>query len=137
MDAVRNKKGKPNAVDIAVGRQLRIRRLLVGLSQEKLASEMDLTFQQIQKYEKGVNRISAGRLHQLGQVLKVPVAYFYADYNSAHGLDEDTKLDPNSNPLENAEVVKLIKYFQDIEDNEIRQLVLDYTEKMSRISKKF
>lgn len=74
--AKQRKKG-PNPVDIHVGSRVRLRRMLVGLSQEKLGDSMGLTFQQIQKYEKGVNRIGASRLFKLSQVLDVPVQFFF------------------------------------------------------------
>lgn len=73
----RNTKGKPDSVDIHVGDQLRARRTLIGLSQEKLAVAVGLTFQQVQKYERGKNRISAGRLYQFSHILEVSIDYFY------------------------------------------------------------
>lgn len=72
-----NRRKSPNPVDIHVGSRLRMRRMLVGLSQERLGDSMGLTFQQIQKYEKGVNRIGASRLYKLSQVLDVPVQFFF------------------------------------------------------------
>ncbi len=68
---------KPHPVDVHVGRQLRIRRLSLGLSQTEVAKRLGLTFQQIQKNEKGANRIGAGRLYDLAEILDVPVSYFY------------------------------------------------------------
>lgn len=68
---------KPNPIDSHVGSRVRLRRMLIGMSQEKLGEQMDLTFQQIQKYEKGVNRIGASRLYQLAQILDVPVQFFF------------------------------------------------------------
>src|SRR4051812_16255430 len=73
----RKTKGTPDPVDVHVGQRLRVRRSLMGLSQEKLAESIGLTFQQIQKYERGMNRISAGRLYQFSKILDVPVTYFY------------------------------------------------------------
>ena len=81
--------GAPNPIDVYVGSRLKLRRSLLGLSQERLADELGITFQQVQKYEKGLNRIGASRLWDLAQVLGVSVAYFYED------LDENTK---NSSP---------------------------------------
>lgn len=78
-------KKSPNPVDVHVGSRVRLRRMLVGLSQEKLGDSMGLTFQQIQKYEKGANRIGASRLYKLSQVLDVPVGYFFEGLNSAEG----------------------------------------------------
>jgi len=76
----RKTKGKPNSMDEHVGARLRLRRGLIGLSQEKLAEAIGLTFQQIQKYERGTNRISAGRLHDLSRILDVPVSYFFDSF---------------------------------------------------------
>ena len=77
--------GAPNPIDVHVGSQLKLRRILLGLSQERLADELGITFQQVQKYEKGLNRIGASRLWDLAQVLGVSVAYFYEN------LDENTR----------------------------------------------
>ena len=74
-----SRKGKPNPIDIHVGSRVRLRRTLLGLSQEKLGEAVGLTFQQIQKYERGANRISASRLYALSCVLDVPVAFFFED----------------------------------------------------------
>ena len=70
---------KPNPVDVHVGSRVRYRRMIVGMSQEKLGEKINLTFQQIQKYEKGTNRIGASRLFQLSKILEVPVGYFFED----------------------------------------------------------
>ena len=70
---------RPNPIDVHVGSRVRFRRMLLGMSQEKLAERLGLTFQQIQKYEKGINRIGASRLFDLAQVLSVPVQFFYED----------------------------------------------------------
>lgn len=70
---------KPNPMDIHVGSRVRLRRMVIGMSQEKLGERMGLTFQQIQKYEKGTNRIGASRLYQLSQILDVPVQFFFED----------------------------------------------------------
>lgn len=77
---------KSNPVDAHVGSRVRLRRMLVGLSQEKLGERMGLTFQQIQKYEKGVNRIGASRLFQLSQILEVPVQFFFEGAPSVDGM---------------------------------------------------
>lgn len=68
---------KPNPIDTHVGSRVRLRRMLIGMSQERLGEQMGLTFQQIQKYEKGVNRIGASRLLNLSQILDVPVQFFF------------------------------------------------------------
>jgi transcriptional regulator with XRE-family HTH domain len=70
---------RPNPIDVHVGSRVRFRRMLLGMSQEKLGEKLGLTFQQIQKYEKGINRIGASRLFDLAQVLGVPVQFFYEE----------------------------------------------------------
>ena len=68
-----------NAIDLHVGKRLRLRRTLLGMSQEQLHAELNITFQQVQKYERGANRISASRLWDMSQILDVPVSYFFDD----------------------------------------------------------
>ena len=72
----RRKGDKPNPIDVHVGSRVRLRRNMLGLSQEKLGEAIGLTFQQVQKYERGANRIGASRLHDLSRVLDVPVSFF-------------------------------------------------------------
>ncbi len=72
-------------IDVHVGQRIRLRRNLLGLSQEKLGEALGLTFQQVQKYERGVNRVGASRLHVLAQVLDVPVGFFYDDLPATEG----------------------------------------------------
>ena len=67
----------PNPVDVHVGKRLRLRRTMLGFSQEKLGEAIGLTFQQVQKYEKGVNRVSAGTLYEIAQVLDLPISWFF------------------------------------------------------------
>lgn len=76
---------KPNPIDAHVGTRVRLRRMLLGMSQEKLGEHLGLTFQQVQKYEKGVNRIGASRLFDLARVLGVPVQFFYDEAPADHG----------------------------------------------------
>src|SRR2546428_12670457 len=75
----RRKTDKPNQVDVQVGSRVRLRRNMLGLSQAQLGEAIGLTFQQVQKYERGTNRIGASRLHMLSRVLDVPVAFFFDD----------------------------------------------------------
>ena len=77
--AMKSSRRRPNPVDIHVGSRVRSRRAQVGMSQEKLGDRLEITFQQIQKYEKGINRISASRLQHIARVLTVPVSYFFED----------------------------------------------------------
>src|SRR6185503_7237023 len=70
---------KPNPTDVHVGSRVRLRRMMLGMSQEKLGENLGITFQQIQKYEKGTNRIGASRLQHIARVLTVPVSFFFED----------------------------------------------------------
>jgi transcriptional regulator with XRE-family HTH domain len=76
----------PNPIDIHVGKRLRLRRTLLGMSQERLGESLGLTFQQVQKYERGANRIGSSRLFELGQILDVPVSFFFDDMPGAGGV---------------------------------------------------
>src|ERR1700730_9226102 len=71
--------GIPNPIDIHVGKRIRMRRLLLNMNQETLANALGLTFQQVQKYEGGANRVSASRLKQMSEILEVPIEYFFGD----------------------------------------------------------
>ncbi len=77
---------RANPVDVHVGSRVRLRRMLLGMSQEKLGDQLGLTFQQVQKYEKGVNRIGASRLFDLAQVLGVPIQFFYDEAPAGSGV---------------------------------------------------
>src|SRR5204862_7806940 len=72
-------KGFPNPIDVHVGNRVRLRRTLLGMSQERLAEQIGLTFQQVQKYERGANRVSASRLFDLSRMLDVPISFFFDD----------------------------------------------------------
>ena len=74
--------GVPNPIDVEVGGRIRTRRLLLGMNQQALADGLDLTFQQVQKYEHGANRVSASRLAAMAKILAVPISYFFADVQS-------------------------------------------------------
>lgn len=87
--ARRNGMEKPNPVDVHVGIRLRLRRTLLGMSQEKLGEAIGLTFQQVQKYERGVNRIGASRLWELSRVLDVPVSFFFEGLETPEAAASD------------------------------------------------
>src|SRR5579885_481415 len=77
-------KKQANPIDAQVGNRVRLRRMLIGMSQERLGELLGLTFQQVQKYEKGINRIGAGRLFEMARILDVPIDYFYEDVSKHH-----------------------------------------------------
>ena len=82
---MRVRKKQANPIDIQVGNRVRIRRMLIGMSQERMGDLLGLTFQQVQKYEKGVNRIGAGRLYEVARILNVPVNFFYEGVSEVTG----------------------------------------------------
>ena len=81
----------PNPVDVHVGKRIRMRRLLLGMNQETLANALGLTFQQVQKYEGGANRVSASRLAATAEILKVPISFFFGDLQTDDGQAQRTK----------------------------------------------
>lgn len=117
----------PSDIDRIVGQRVRWRRRELKLTQEKLGELLDLTFQQVQKYEKGVNRISAGRLYEVASVLGVPVTYFYdgADeyLSTERGLLAESG-ETSSAPVISAETLELIAAFQKIDNVALRKSIL-------------
>jgi transcriptional regulator with XRE-family HTH domain len=120
-----------------IGGRIRLRRTLLGFSQAKLATAIGLTFQQIQKYEHGSNRIGASRLHQLSRVLEVPVDFFFEDAPplagaSAPGLAEEAEpYDAGPDPMQRRETLELIRAYYRVEDHATRRRVLDLLKAMS------
>jgi len=128
---------KPNPIDVHVGSRLRLRRMLVGMSQEKLGDRMGLTFQQIQKYEKGANRIGASRLYHLSRILDVPVQFFFED---ASRHDQDQSLQGFAEEgdggyliefVNSREGLELNRYFVRIADPKIRRRIIDLVRSLS------
>jgi transcriptional regulator with XRE-family HTH domain len=105
---------KPNAVDQHVGDRLRLRRRLLGLSQQELAARLGLALQQVQKYENGANRISASRLYQLCQVLEVPVAWFFEE------MPNDVA-EPKPPAANDRGALELVRSYARIEDEALRR----------------
>jgi transcriptional regulator with XRE-family HTH domain len=116
-------KKSPNPIDIHVGARLRMRRLMVGMSQEKLADALGITFQQIQKYEKGANRIGASRLQELARLLSVPPAFFFEDAPS--GFAEPAAGGYVVDFLSTSEGLQLNKAFALIRDPRVRRKILE------------
>lgn len=126
--APRKKKGGPDPVDVHVGGRVRLRRMVLGMSQDALGKALGLTFQQVQKYEKGANRIGAGRLKQLSELLEVPIQFFYEDYDTpvgAFGFAEPGDDDPFMELLHSQEGVELCRCYASIEDPKVRKRVLE------------
>ncbi|WP_246737563.1 helix-turn-helix domain-containing protein [Nordella sp. HKS 07] len=122
-------KRDPNFVDRHVGNRVRMRRLLVGMSQEKLGELLGITFQQVQKYEKGSNRVSASRLYQISRVLGVSVQYFYdelkSDDDDLAGLAESEGADAIAGALQSPDGVQIARIFSETTDPDKRKLILN------------
>jgi len=121
---------RANPVDVHVGGRVRLRRMLLGMSQEKLGEHLGLTFQQIQKYEKGINRIGASRLFDLSQVLGVPVQFFYEELavnhaDGAGGFAERPAESYAAEFLGSREGLELNKAFARITDPRVRRSIVD------------
>lgn len=119
----------PDPVDVHVGRRLRLRRTLLGMSQDKLAGKMGVSFQQVQKYERGANRISAGRLYLLTQILDVPITFFFDD------LTEETPKDGQSDDdhMGSREALELVRAYYAIPDVRVRKRFVDLMRELSRM----
>lgn len=132
----RGRRVGPHPVDIHVGSRVRMRRTLLGMSQEKLGDALALTFQQVQKYERGANRVGASRLFEISRILDVPVSFFFEDMPS-----ETASLDPagvtpgttdnseefDRDPLAKRETLELVRAYYRIGDPRIRKRVFELT----------
>lgn len=124
---------RPNPIDIHVGGRVRFRRMLLGMSQEKLGERLGLTFQQVQKYEKGINRIGASRLFDLSQVLGVPVQFFYDEAPGGYeqpSMSQPGFADRQSESyivefLNSRDGLELNKAFVRIADVKVRRSIVD------------
>ncbi len=114
-----------NAVDRRIGQKVRARRLEITMSQERLAELLGVTFQQVQKYEKGVNRIAASRLFDIARALDVPVAQFFEGISGARGVTEDAGESFLYDTLSTPEGLQLVAMFASIKNPRIRRRVLD------------
>src|SRR4051812_11523908 len=124
-------KKQANPIDIQVGNRVRIRRMLIGMSQEKLGDMLGLTFQQVQKYEKGVNRIGAGRLYEVARILNVPIDFFYEGVGDAPGLSDSEVAPPVLEFVSSGEGLQLSLAFMKIKDAKVRKRVLDLVKSLS------
>ena len=128
-------KKQANPIDAQVGNRVRLRRMLIGMSQEKLGELLGLTFQQVQKYEKGVNRIGAGRLYQVASILGVPIGYFYEGVIEQgprlSEMSEDAGAPPVMEFLASGEGLQLSLAFMRIKDPKVRKRVLDLVKSLA------
>ena len=125
-----NKK-KPNPIDIHVGSRIRMRRTMLGMSQEKLGEALGITFQQVQKYEKGTNRVGASRLQAVAGILGAPISYFFDEAPSATGepaiagFAEDRSTGPLMEFCSSSEGLQLNRAFVRIADPKVRRRIID------------
>jgi transcriptional regulator with XRE-family HTH domain len=126
-------KKAPNPIDKHVGSRVRMRRMMLSLSQEKLGGALGLTFQQVQKYEKGTNRIGASRLQQISHILQVPVAFFFEGAPSApsEGTSEAPSPSYVSDFLATSDGLALTKAFMEIKEPKLRRRIVDLVEEIA------
>jgi transcriptional regulator with XRE-family HTH domain len=129
-EGVANKRsGDPR--DTEIGKRIRALRLERGLSQTELGNLLGVTFQQIQKYEKGANRVAAGRLQRVAEALEVPITFFYAGNTETNEAPETDTVDVGLGFLETAGAVRLVRAFSRIQDPEMRRALVELTEKIA------
>ena len=129
-------KKAPNPIDKYVGSRVRMRRMMLSMSQEKLGDALGLTFQQVQKYEKGTNRIGASRLQRIAEVLHTSPSFFFEQENSEpltlQGLDLSANMDPVAEFLRTKEGLVLNRAFLKIADSNIRETVIALVKAMAQ-----
>ena len=129
-------KKAPNPIDKHVGSRVRMRRMMLSMSQEKLGDALGLTFQQVQKYEKGTNRIGASRLQQIAHILQVPVSFFFegAPHSAGHGgMSEAPSPAYVADFLATSDGLSLTKAFMRIKSSKLRRRIVDLVEQIAGI----
>jgi transcriptional regulator with XRE-family HTH domain len=125
----------PNPVDKYVGSRVRMRRIMLGMSQEKLGEALGLTFQQVQKYEKGTNRVGASRLQQISEILQVPVSFLFEGglgaIETSNGFGEAASPTYVSDFLATSEGLALTRAFTRISDSKLRRSIVDLVEQIA------
>jgi len=129
-------KKAPNPIDKHVGSRVRMRRMMLAMSQEKLGDALGLTFQQVQKYEKGTNRIGASRLQQISSILQVPVSFFFEGASQLDGSGQSEASDAPSPAyvsdfLATTDGLALTKAFMRIPDAKLRRRIVDLVEQIA------
>ena len=132
--AIKGKRRRPNSADIQIGESIRAHRLIIGMSQSDLASRLGVSFQQIQKYEKGMNRVGAGRLPQIARIFDIPIsALFEANADTSPGKSAGAapaKLIPDRNTL------KLLTSFGGIAHRRVRHSLVDLIDAIAKSAAK-
>ena len=144
--AATDREGRPSPIDVHVGGRIRLRRTLMGMSQERLGEALGLTFQQVQKYERGVNRVGASRLFDLSRVLDVPISFFFDDMPEPlagmHGTHQSTRAvggfaeaqdgfgSPVDDSLNRRETLELVRAYYRIVEPSVRKRVFELIKSM-------
>ena len=128
-------KKAPNPIDKHVGSRVRMRRMMLGMSQEKLGDALGLTFQQVQKYEKGTNRIGASRLQQISNILQVPVSFFFEGAPDVPAKSSELAEAPSpmyvADFLATSDGLALTRAFMRIKDSKLRRKIVELVEQMA------
>jgi transcriptional regulator with XRE-family HTH domain len=140
-----DKESRPSPIDVHVGSRIRLRRTLLGMSQERLGEALGLTFQQVQKYERGVNRVGASRLFDLSRVLDVPISFFFDDMpdalSGAYGVQAHKRLGGFAesqdgfadDTLNRRETLELVRAYYRITDPSVRKRVFELIKSMGPV----
>jgi len=140
----RSRSDGPNPIDVHVGARVRMRRMLLGMSQERLGEAIGLTFQQVQKYERGANRVGSSRLFDLARVLDVPVSYFFDEMSAStsarspgrlRGMAEQKPLPFEPDPMAKRETLELVRAYYRITDSRVRKRVFELTKSLANAAK--
>lgn len=133
-------KSEPNPIDIHVGHRLRARRTLLGLSQEKVGEAMGLTFQQVQKYERGANRIGASRLWDMSRILNCPISYFFEEIDDKtdgasprHANGSNASSSNDDDPLIQRETLELVRAYYAITNYQVRRRIYDLARSLAAV----
>jgi transcriptional regulator with XRE-family HTH domain len=120
--------GIPNPIDVHVGKRIRMRRQFLGMNQVTLAKQLGVTFQQVQKYEGGANRVSASRLAEVARILDVPVPHFFADLPAER--NEPLARRKERERMEQSETIELLRFYYGISDEAVRRHILDIVKRI-------
>ena len=135
------RKGFPNPIDVHVGSRVRLRRTLLGMSQTALAEAVGLTFQQVQKYERGVNRVSSSRLVDLANALNVTISYFFDEMSAGVSAQSPSELmrknrrpdiDLERDPLAKRETLEFVRAYYKIQDLRVRKQLFELTTSVAK-----
>ena len=123
----------PHSVDIYVGQRLRLRRSMLGMSQEQLGSATGITFQQVQKYERGINRMGASRLYDFSKILSTPISYFFEGFSESNksAVAESATPTYEAEAMTGKDTMALVRAFSEIKSPKVRRQVLQLAKSLA------